>query len=92
MLILLLRKSELIAYSTVILSSSIIYFTLFNQVQGIETPVLLSWQLSVPQVVDYLERVHFPTYTHVPPFFAGIIIAHLLQNKRFLFNVSFVYL
>ena len=87
-LIWLLRKNENLAFVTILATMTSVYSYLYIQLQGIETPVLLSWQLSVPQVIDYLSRVHFPTYTHIPPFFAGILIAYALETRLHLFKVS----
>lgn len=76
-----IRQNWKVGISLTILLNSFIYIRLFSSLQGIRTPLLMSKDMTTPNGVDYLMRVHFPTYTHIPGYLSGIWTSYVLHQN-----------
>lgn len=58
------------------------FVKLFIELEGVKAVVLLTVDMKYADSVNYLLRVHFPTYPHIPCFLVGIVVSYLLKHEK----------
>ena len=79
----LLHKNKMLGIIFAVSCSIVSLVKLFFALEGVKTPVLLSPNMKFPDSANYLMRVHFPTYPHIPCFFVGLLTCFFLKKEGY---------